>query len=92
MAWNRQSGNAYTASLWIAAAHALAGRAVGESVLAFSYGSGFGSELLTLTAGPDAAAGDWTDAVAADLATRRVLDAGAYEDLRADEGLRHVAK
>lgn len=44
--WNRLSGNSYTASLWIAVANALQGLKAGEEVAAFSYGSGFGSEIL----------------------------------------------
>ncbi|MEM8933651.1 MAG: hydroxymethylglutaryl-CoA synthase, partial [Acidobacteriota bacterium] len=50
MAWNREVGNAYTASLWLSVAGTLAGRSEGERIGAFSYGSGYGSELLTLIA------------------------------------------
>ncbi len=82
MGWNRMTGNAYTASLWLSVAEALAGRAPGERLAAFSYGSGFGAELLTLTAGPGAAAGEWVRDVELDLAARRRLDAMGYEQLR----------
>ncbi len=83
LGWNRRCGNAYTASLWISVAEALAGRAEGERVAAFSYGSGFGAELLTLVAGPAAAAGAWAEDVAQDLAGRQRVDADRYRELRA---------
>ena len=82
MGWNRMCGNAYTASLWLSVAEALSGLAPGERLAAFSYGSGFGAELLTLTAGPGAAAGEWVRDVELDLAARRRLDALGYEELR----------
>ncbi len=85
MAFNRRIGNAYTASLWIAVARALAGRREGASLLAFSYGSGFGAELLTLEAGPDAAAARWLEPLERDLAGRRLLDGSAYDRLRQQE-------
>lgn len=83
MGWNRRIGNAYTASLWFAVAEALAGRTAGERIGAFSYGSGFGSELLTLEAGPAAAAGAWTEDVEQDLAGRRRVGIAEYQMLRA---------
>jgi hydroxymethylglutaryl-CoA synthase len=82
MAWNKRSGNTYTASLWTAVARALVGRPAGARISAFSYGSGFGSELLTLTAGPDAAAGAWATAVEQDFAARRFLSLVEYDALR----------
>lgn len=82
MAWNRMCGNAYTASLWISVAQALCGLPEGERVAAFSYGSGFGAELLTLTAGPEAAAGAWAADVETDLAGRERLDGERYLALR----------
>ena len=63
-------------------AEALSGLAPGERLAAFSYGSGFGAELLTMTAGPGAAAGEWVKDVELDLAARRRLDALGYEELR----------
>jgi hydroxymethylglutaryl-CoA synthase len=83
MGWNRAAGNAYTASLWIAVAQALAGLDAGREITAFSYGSGFGAELLTLTAGPECAAADWRRDVEADLAERQLIDGAAYLRLRA---------
>ncbi|MEM7581771.1 MAG: hydroxymethylglutaryl-CoA synthase [Acidobacteriota bacterium] len=82
MGWNRLCGNAYTASLWMSVAEALAGRAAGDQIAAFSYGSGFGSELLTLTAGPKAARGAWSEDVEQDLGSRELIDAARYEALR----------
>jgi len=84
MDWNRRCGNAYTASLWIAVAQALAGLAAGERIGAFSYGSGFGSELLVLAAGPEAAAGAWVEDVEKDFASRTVIDAQRYVALRGE--------
>jgi hydroxymethylglutaryl-CoA synthase len=82
MVWNRLAGNAYTASLWISVAQALRGLAAGERLAAFSYGSGFGAELLLLAAGPAAAAGAWAADVEHDLAARRRIDAEEYRRLR----------
>ncbi len=82
MGWNRMTGNAYTASLWMSVAEALAGMAAGERLAAFSYGSGFGAELLTFTAGPEAASGAWTTDVEQDLENRQLIDAVGYEQLR----------
>ncbi len=82
MGWNRMTGNGYTASLWTSVAEALAGLAPGERLAAFSYGSGYGAELLTFTAGPEAAAGEWVRDIELDLAARKRLDALGYEQLR----------
>ncbi|RMH19122.1 MAG: hydroxymethylglutaryl-CoA synthase family protein [Acidobacteria bacterium] len=82
MQWNRRCGNAYTASLWISVAEALRGLPRDERVLAFSYGSGFGAELLLLEAGPEAAAGAWASDVETDLAARHRVDAARYGSLR----------
>lgn len=82
MAWNRLCGNAYTASLWISVAQALKGLSAGERVAAFSYGSGFGAELLMLEAGPDAERGGWEEDVAADFESRTHIDAARYTQLR----------
>ncbi len=84
MVWNRRCGNAYTASLWIAVARALQGLVEGQRIAAFSYGSGFGAELLVLHAGPRAATGDWAADVERDLARRQRVDAAAYARLRAE--------
>lgn len=82
MVWNRLSGNAYTASLWISVARALEGLQQGERIAAFSYGSGFGSEVLSLVAGPSAVAGLWAQDIERDLAVRLRVDAQAYDRLR----------
>lgn len=82
MLWNKLCGNAYTASLWISVATALQGLKAGERVAAFSYGSGFGSELLSLVAGPRAADGEWAVDVEKDLALRGQVDGKAYSLLR----------
>ncbi len=82
MVWNRLCGNAYTASLWISVANALKGLSAGQRIAAFSYGSGFGAELLTLEAGPRAAAGDWASDIEADLSQRRSIDGATYSRSR----------
>ncbi len=82
MGWNVRVGNSYTASLWLSVAQALAGRAPGERITAFSYGSGFGTELLVLAAGEAAFAGAWAEDVERDLAARREIDGGEYARLR----------
>lgn len=82
MRLNRQVGNAYTASLWLAVADTLRGRAAGERLAAFSYGSGYGAELFELTTGPAAREAAWAVEVEADLATRRLLGAEEYLALR----------
>ncbi len=83
MLWNKLSGNSYTASLWIAVANALQGLKAGEQVAAFSYGSGFGSEILSLIAGPRAKEADWAQDIERDIAHRGRVDASAYNLLRA---------
>jgi len=83
MVWNREIGNSYTAATWFAVAHALAGRSVGETLLAFSYGSGYGAELLTLRAGELAKAASYTKDLEEDFASRRVVEADEYARLRA---------
>ena len=82
MLWNKLTGNAYTASLWISVASALQGRKPGSRIAAFSYGSGFGSELLQLIAGPKASEGAWAADIEGDVATRKKVDANAYKTLR----------
>ncbi|MEM8995107.1 MAG: hydroxymethylglutaryl-CoA synthase [Acidobacteriota bacterium] len=82
MGWNQRVGNAYTASLWLSVAEALAGRADGDRLMAFSYGSGYGSELMGLEAGPRAADGAWREDVQRDLDGRRRLDVDGYRRLR----------
>lgn len=83
MTWNRLCGNAYTASLWIAVASALRGLPAGRQVAAFSYGSGFGAELLVLESGEAAEIGAWAQDVESDLISRALVDAPAYSALRA---------
>jgi hydroxymethylglutaryl-CoA synthase len=82
--WNQLSGNAYTASLWISVARALVGLQEGTPITAFSYGSGYGAELLQLTAGPAAAAAEWVSDVEEDLRSRKPVDMSGYETLRGD--------
>lgn len=87
---NRQVGNAYTASLWLSVADILRGRAEGQKIAAFSYGSGYGAELFELEAGPAARAAEWSVDLEADLATRRIITAEEYLELRSAEIPSHV--
>jgi hydroxymethylglutaryl-CoA synthase len=82
LSWNRETGNSYTASLWTSVAGALAGCKEGERIAAFSYGSGYGAELLTLRAGPLAEQGAWVADYEADCQARRLIDASEYTRLR----------
>lgn len=82
MSLNRLVGNAYTASLWLSVADTLRGRAEGEKIAAFSYGSGYGAELFELAAGPAARQGAWAVEVEADLATRREISGEEYLAMR----------
>lgn len=80
--WNQLTGNAYTASLWISVARALVGLGEGTPITAFSYGSGYGAELLRLTAGPAASSAPWVADVEEDLRAREPVDMWGYETLR----------
>jgi hydroxymethylglutaryl-CoA synthase len=80
--WNQLTGNAYTASLWISVARALVGLPEGATLAAFSYGSGYGAELLELVAGPAASSAPWVSDVEEDLRAREPVDMWGYERLR----------
>ncbi|MDP3269551.1 MAG: hydroxymethylglutaryl-CoA synthase [Legionella sp.] len=82
MEWNALSGNSYTASLWVGVAKALCGAAMGKKIAAFSYGSGCGAELLTLTAGEQAESCAWMEDVVNDFAKRKEITAEEYSVLR----------
>ncbi len=82
MDWNRQSGNNYTASLWLAVANTLQNLKEGKRIVAFSYGSGCGAELLTLKAGPHAMENAWAEDVKKDLQARRAIKAKNYDEMR----------
>lgn len=82
LAWNRKIGNSYTASLWISVANALCQLPENKLILAFSYGSGFGAELLMLESGPLASQGQWQADIKNDLAQRKLLNAQEYIELR----------
>jgi hydroxymethylglutaryl-CoA synthase len=82
MEWNRLCGNAYTASLWIAVANTLRHLRPGEKITAFSYGSGCGAELLTLTAGQKAFGASYARDIQVDLKNRKSVNAAEYAILR----------
>ena len=79
LAWNREVGNCYTASAWVALACALAGTGATRAGV-FSYGSGAGAELLTLERRGQSA--PWRDDVERQLATRELIDGASYAELR----------
>ncbi|MEM9489435.1 MAG: hydroxymethylglutaryl-CoA synthase [Myxococcota bacterium] len=84
---NRYCGNGYTSSLWLSVAHTLAGLTEGQRIAAFSYGSGYGAELLTLSAGPLAQTSAWMSDWQDDLAARTFVDGETYLALRTAEQL-----
>lgn len=83
MVWNHQSGNSYTGSLWVSVAYTLTQLKVNQKITAFSYGSGFGTELLTITVGSEASKKTWVSAVEEDFASRREISAEEYARMRA---------
>lgn len=82
MRWNQQIGNSYTASLWFAVANALTKTAANEKIIAFSYGSGCGSELMTLRCTENQANAIWVQQLEQDLLQRQIIDAEHYQELR----------
>ena len=82
MRWNRRVGNCYTASLWLSVASTLAQRQAGDRIAAFSYGSGFGAELLTLQAGSAVKNAGWVEDFDADARQREAITGAQYEVLR----------
>jgi hydroxymethylglutaryl-CoA synthase len=82
MQWNQQIGNSYTASLWLSVANALTMTSANQKLLAFSYGSGCGAELLTLQCTASQANSAWEQQLQADLAARQFIDAQFYQAIR----------
>lgn len=82
MEWNQQIGNSYTASLWFAVANALTKLKPQEQFLAFSYGSGCGSELLMLKNTADHTNAPWRLQLEDDLVNRTIIDAAFYQKIR----------
>ena len=83
IAWNAYIGNCYTASLWFCVANALAKAKKDELISAFSYGSGFGSELLTLKAcSTQTVSPVWEEQLIEDFSKRKFITAEEYEELR----------
>lgn len=82
LAWNTKIGNCYTASLWFSVANALIDMTKDEQLLAFSYGSGFGAELLTLKATASNSFPYWQQHLQADMANREFITFEQYMKLR----------
>lgn len=98
LTWNQKIGNSMTASLWFSVAQNLCGRQVGDSISAFSYGSGCGADLQILTAGPEAKSGAWAQDIQDDFAKRTQISAQAYdrfrgqkEKMQKNQDLRHAS-
>ncbi|RAP36317.1 hypothetical protein B1207_09230 [Legionella quinlivanii] len=82
MAWNQRCGNAYTASLWIMFAYALAHTPPNSRLLLFSYGSGMGSELIECVNNADDSYQEWAAKVEEQLNQRQALAAKDYAAIR----------
>lgn len=82
MAWNQKIGNTYTASLWFSVANALTRTNPQEQISAFSYGSGYGSELLTIQCKANQAESIWANSLNQDFSQREIIDAQQYQELR----------
>jgi len=82
LAWNKKIGNAYTASLWFAVAKALTLALPQQLITAFSYGSGFGAELLLLKCVSNQHNAPWVMELEHDLQNRIYLTAKQYQELR----------
>lgn len=79
--WNRQIGNCYTASTWVAFAHAVAHGQPGQKIGVYSYGSGVGAEIV-LAEQTRALPEEFAASVEAQFTAQRVLDGAAYNELR----------
>jgi hydroxymethylglutaryl-CoA synthase len=82
MDWNRKIGNSYTASLWFAVANALTKMQGQQQLLAFSYGSGCGAEILTLKCVANQQVATWVRQLEQDLTQRTIIDAAHYLEIR----------
>ncbi len=80
MDWNSEIGNSYTASLWINTVRALHTASMGGKLACFSYGSGFGAELLILERQEGKA--DWAQDVHYDLEHRTLISLDDYRHWR----------
>ncbi|STX50790.1 Polyketide biosynthesis 3-hydroxy-3 -methylglutaryl-ACP synthase pksG [Legionella busanensis] len=85
MEWNQLSGNCYTASLWLAVTKALSQLKPKQKLSAFSYGSGYGAELLTLTAGPQVNSPYWIAETEKIFHERKKVSATEYQLLRQND-------
>lgn len=82
MEWNKLIGNAYTASLWFSVANALTHLEAKQQLLAFSYGSGCGAELLQVQCIANQKNSVWQHELEQDLSDRTIIDATFYQKLR----------
>jgi hydroxymethylglutaryl-CoA synthase len=82
MYWNSLLGNSYTASLWFSVARSLTLANAGDNLLAFSFGSGCGAELLTLECISNQKDAPWVLELEQDIANRTVITYPDYQELR----------
>lgn len=82
MRWNQHVGNAYTAGLWVSVASALAEAKPNDRIAAFSYGSGFGAELLMIEAGEAVAKSGHKADFERYVRDRVLMDGAAYATYR----------
>ncbi len=82
MQFNLQLGNSYTGSLWFSVACSLTLMQAKEQMLAFSFGSGCGAELLTLKCIANQKDSIWLQELKQDLAQRTIISYQHYCELR----------
>ena len=80
LTYNRITGNSYTSSLWVSVAHALTEMRADQRLLAFSYGSGCGAELLQLT--KTSQNQEWLEDLQALTSERKYITAQQYDLFR----------
>jgi len=80
--WNQQVGNTYTASLWMAVCCSLTIANADDKLLAFSYGSGCGAELLKLKCCANQKNAKWALDFLEDLRSLKKIKLMEYNTLR----------
>jgi len=84
MAWNRRTGNTYTASAWTSLAHAMATHEDGARIGLFSYGSGAGAELMFARTVEGNPLNDvWASGIEQEFDARTPITAEQYDAYRA---------
>ncbi len=81
LAWNRRTGNCYTASTWLSFAHSVGHATHPQHIALFSYGSGCGAELL-LCHQHATIDEQFVASVEAQFDAQHILDLEGYVELR----------